>query len=386
MRESEDPPSEDASYEGVDYRIDHDDDEALGIVGSFIVFGEDEAAFKAAVDASQGDSLADSETYTDVTPSAPEDSLADVYVDIGGLIEAAGSEVDPAALKFFEATGLEVERSTAMISLIPGSRNIEIDVASKLNDEAEGAVPSTDASQLLGSMPASSFAAISAGDLGATVGSLIDTIDEHGIPGEVPAGEFKSTLKQAGIDLDQIAGNLGDAAVYVQGRSLLTLSGAFVIEADDSTEAQNTVANIGTLLRSSGTPGVTAVSGEATGFSVRSPDLGRQPLVVAAKDERIAIGYGLPATLTGLNSDSGPTLGETRAYNDALNALGSTPITGFAAGRPALRLVEGLLTDPDDKEELEELTPYLSKVPFLAIGAETTEDVTRVRLILGVTE
>ena len=384
--EREDTPPEEASYEGVDYRVDHEDDEALGIVGSFIVFGQDEAAFEAAVDASQGDSLADSELYGDVSPSAPEDSLADVFVDIGGMIKAAGSEVDPSALKFFEASGVELEKSSAMLSLIPGSNNVEIEVASKLTGEAEQAVPSSDAAQLLGSMPAGSFAAISAGNLGDSLGEVIDTIDEQGIPGEVPAGQLKSTLKQAGIDLDQITGNLGDAAVYAQGRSLPSLGGALVIEVDDATEAQNTVANIGTLLRGNQVPGVTALKGDASGFSVRSPELGDQPLVVAAKGERMAIGYGLEPTLTGLGSESGPTLSETKAYNEALNALGGTPITGFAAGRPALRLVEGLLNDPEEKEELEELTPYLSKVPFLAIGAEMKEDVARARLILGVTE
>jgi Protein of unknown function (DUF3352) len=384
--ESEDSESEDASYEGVDYKLDTEDEEAVGIVGGFIVFGDDEASFKAAVDASDGDSLAEADAYTSITPSSPQSSLADIYVNIGGLIEAAKSEVDPSALKFFEAAGVQVEKSSALVSLVPGSNNIEIDVASKLTDEVESAVPSTDAAQILGSMPANSIAALSAGDLGASIGELVDTIDEEGIPGEVPAGKFKSTLKEAGIDLEKITDGLGDAAVFAQGRSLLTLSGALVIEAKDPTEAQNTVSNIGTLLRANGTPGVTAVSGKASGFSVRSEDLGRQPLIVAAKGERIAIGYGLRSTLAGLDSESGATLSETKAYNEALNALGSTPITGFAAGAPALRLVEGLLTDPEDKEELEELTPYLSKVPFLAIGSETKEDVARARLILGVTE
>lgn len=193
-------------------------------------------------------------------------------------------------------------------------------------------------------------------------------------------------MQKAGIDIDKIAGNLGDAAVFVEGRTRATLGGALVIEAKNATEARNTVSNVGTLLRANGTPGVTAVSGKASGFSVRSPDLGAKPLVVAAEGERIAIGYGLPATLAGLDSESGPTLSKTKAYNEALNSLGGTPITGFAAGAPALRLVEGLLTDTDEKEELEEAAPYLSKVPFLAIGSETKGDVVQAKLVLGVSD
>ena len=42
-----------------------------------------------------------------------------------------------------------------------------------------------------------------------------------------------------------------------------------------SKEATNTVSNIGLLLRASGTPGITAIGGKASGFSIRGSDLGR---------------------------------------------------------------------------------------------------------------
>jgi Protein of unknown function (DUF3352) len=376
---------EDESYEGVDYKFDASGETAVGIVGNFVVATQDKASFEAAVDASEGESLAEADNYKSITPSSPDSTLANVYVDIGGLIKGAGSQVDPEALKFFEAAGIKPERSSALLSLVPGSDNIEIDVAGKLG-EAQDAVPTADAAQLLGSMPASSVAAVGVGNLGESVGELIDTIDESGIPGQVPPHQFKAAMEKAGIDLDKITSSLGDAAVFAQGRTQATLGGALVIEAKDPTEARNTVANIGTLLRANGTPGVTAVGGKASGFSVHSRDLGAQPLVVAARGDRIAVGYGLAPTLTGLSSESGPTLSKTKAYNEALNSLGGMPITGFAAGAPALRLVEGLLTDTEEKEELEELTPYLSKVPFLAIGSEVKGDVLQAKLILGVTK
>jgi Protein of unknown function (DUF3352) len=383
--EKEDPKPEDASYEGIDYKIDPDDKQAIGIVGNFIVFGEDKAAFEAAVDASEGDSLADSETYTEVTPEAPENSLADIYVDIGGLIKAAGDEVDPDALKFFESTGVDLERSSAMASLVPNADNVEIDIAGKLSGEAQSAVPGSDAGPLLGSMPAPAIAALSAGDLGDSLGEVIDSIDKEGIPGEVPPNQLKSTLEQAGIDLDQITGNLGDAAVYVQGRDETSLGGALVIEVDDPGEAQKTIDDIGTLLRRNNVSGVTAVKAGDTGFSISSRELGGQPVVVVAKGDRMAIGYGLASTLVGLDAGSA-TLAKTKSYNEALDALGNTPITGFAAGRPVLRLVEALVTDPEDRAELEELSQYLGKVPYLAIGTETEGDVARARVILGVDE
>ena len=51
-------PSEDGSYEGVDYKVDADG-QTVGIVGDLLVFGEDEPTFEAMVEASNGESLAD---------------------------------------------------------------------------------------------------------------------------------------------------------------------------------------------------------------------------------------------------------------------------------------------------------------------------------------
>jgi hypothetical protein len=376
---------EDESYEGVDYKVDPEDETSVGIVGDFIVFAEDKAAFEAAVDADNGESLSESEKYENILPAAPESSLADVFVDIGGLVKAAGGEADPETLQFFESSGVEVEKAAALASLVPGSNNVEIDVASELGEETEDAITGEPAQDLLASMPANALAAVSAGDFGESVGNVIDSIDKNGIPGQVPAGQFKSTLKDAGIDLDKITENLGDAAAFVEGTSRANLAGALVIEAKNATEAKNTVSNIGLLLRASHTPGVTAIGGKASGFSVRSRSLGAKPLVVAAEGERIAVGYGLPAALSGLEAGSGAKLSGTRPYNEALDALGGTPMTGFAAGAPVVRLIEGLVS-PEEREELAELRPYLTKIPFLAIGAEEKDDVAQARLILGVTK
>ncbi len=381
---SQDPRPEDESYEGHDYKLDPEGGQAVGLIGEFLVVAGDRASFEAAVDASKGDSLAGAERYEEIAPQASEGSLANVYVDVGGLIDSAGARVDPDAQRLFEAIGVELDEGALLASLVPGPRDVEIQVASNLTKETEGSV-SGGTAELLGSMPAGSAVALGIGDLGKSAGRVVDRIDQDGIPGQLPPGRFKSTLKRAGIDIEGITQSLGDAALFVRGRSRATLEGALVIESRNGVEARNTVANIGTLLRASGTPGVTAVTGSASGFSVRSRDLGRRPIVVAAKGGRIAVGYGLAPVLAGLGAKPAPDLSKTAAYNEALDALGETPITGFAARVPLLRLLEGLIADSGDRERLQQLAPYLSRVPFLAIGSETQEDVGRLRLVLGVT-
>jgi len=223
--------------------------------------------------------------------------------------------------------------------------------------------------------------AVSLAEFGKRFNEGIDQIDEQGIPGQVPPHQLKKALKGAGIDLEAIAGSIGDAGAYVTGNSESSLGGALVLTTDSATQAKNTVANLGLFLRSTGTPGITRITEGASGFSIRSPELGRQPIVVAAKGSRIAIGYGLAPTLASFE-ESGQTLSDSPAYKEAVSALGSTPITAYVNGPSALKLASALV--PSDDEGFKEAKPYLTKVDYLALGSEASGDLAVAKLIVGV--
>jgi hypothetical protein len=372
-------PLQEGSYEGNDYKFDAGEETVLGTVGDFLVIAEDVPTFKAMVDASNGESLADEETFSSTTAAVPGGSLADVFVDIGGLIEQAGTPVDDETLQILEDTGIKASEATAVASLVPGSDQIEIDFSSDLAGENP---PSGDASKLLGSLPGGSFAAFASSEFGKRFGEAIDQIDADGIPGQIPPNKLKDTMKAAGIDLEKLGSSVSDLGVFAQGNTERNLTGAVVLTTKGAQEATNTVANIGLLLRASGTPGVTAISGKATGFSVRSPDLGSQPLVVAAKGERIAISYGLAASAQALTATKGATLAEDPAYKEAVAALGSTPISGFVDGPAALQLASDLV--PAGEEDFLRAKPYLAKVDYVAIGSVASGDQATAKLIVGI--
>jgi Protein of unknown function (DUF3352) len=377
IAEKSDQPFEDGSYEGVDYKIESEDETTLGVIGDFLVFAQNEKAFKEAVDASNGENLAGDGQYTAASSKAPSGTLVDVYADIGAMIEQSGGKVDPQTEQVLETAGIEVREATALLSLVPGSDNVEIDLASDLGG---GELVSPPAEQLLESMPGTSFAAISATEYGQRLQEGIDSLDAAGISGQVPPHQLKSLLRKEGIDLEQLAGSLKDAAVFAVGGSKSTLGGALVLTTKNATEAKNTVANIGLLLRSNHTPGVTAIGGKAAGFSIHSAEIGPKPLVIAAKGERIAIGYGLPATLEGLGP-AHPSLGENAAFAEAAKALGKTPISGFVDGSGALHLAEGLVSPLDSG--FREAKPYLKKIDYIGIGGGSEGDLATLKLIVG---
>lgn len=383
--EQSDDPQENGSYEGVDYVVEGDDGTTVGVIDGFLGIAEDEATFKAMVEtADGGESLADDPRFSETFDAASEGSFADVYVDVGGLLDQSDEAVDPDAKQFLDSAGIDPSEATAVASLIPGSDQIEIEFSSDLAGENPA---SGDASSLLGALPADSVAAVALADFGDRVGEALDQIDEDGIPGEIPPGKFKSTLKEVGIDVDKIASSVGNLGVFAEGSSERDLAGAAVLETANANEARNTVSNIGLFLRTAGTPGVTAINAGFSGFSVRDQEeLGDKPLVVGAKGERIAIAYGLPAATRALNPSSSNTLADSPAYKEALSSLGGTPISGFADGPAALEVISSLIAGSDDEEGFNDAKPYLDKIAWLAIGSSSSAELATAKLIAGIAE
>jgi hypothetical protein len=375
--ESEDEAPKDGSYDGVDFKVEADDGTTIGVFDGLVVLAEDEAIFKEMVDASSGENLGEEAAYTDAVAGVPGASAANVFVDIGGLIEESGGQIDEETQLFLDTVGIEPDEATAVASLVPGSGQVEIDLSTDVSGDNP---PSGDASQLLGSLPATAVGAFASPEFGDRFNEAIDRFDKEGIPGQVPPHQLKKTLKQAGIDLEAIASSIGDAGVYVTGNSENSLGGALVLESDSAEEAKNTVSNLGLFLRSTGTPGITKISEGASGFSVRSPELGRQPVVVVAKGSRIAIGYGLAPTLA-IFQEANKTLADAPAYKEALDALGDTPIAMYVDGPSALNLATALV--PSDEEGFEEAKPYLQKIAYLALGSEASGDLATAKLIVG---
>jgi len=262
--------------------------------------------------------------------------------------------------------------------VIPGSDEVEVALSSELSGTEPP--PDGDASKLIGTLPGDAFAAAGFAEFSDRVEKSLDELDKEGIPGQIPPNQLKTSLRAMGIDVDKLASSLEEGAVFARGNSRDSLEGAMVLTSD-SEEAAKTVANLGVLLRNTGTPGVTAVTRNgASGFSIRSDELGDKPLVVLAKGERVAIGYGLPPALAGLSSE-GETLSDRASYKAAVSALGDAPISAFADGPAALELAEALV--PRSKTGFWEATPYLKKIEFIAVGSGSNDDVATARLIAG---
>lgn len=375
-----DEPTEAEEFEGDTFYVSSHDESVVGFVGDYLVYGETQGDFEDMVTTSEGDEgLSESEKFKSAMEAAPGEGVGTLYVDIGGALKQAEAQISAEDQTGFEVLGIEPRKATLVATLVPHAEQVEVDFSTNLSKASS---VSGDASALLESLPATAVAGFATPEFGKALGEQIDKLNEEGLPGQIEPGEFKPALEAIGINLDSVAASLGDVGVFVEGSSKASLGGAAVIETDDATEARNTVANLGLLLRATGTEGVTAIHGEVSGFSVRSAGLGSQPLIVGAAGEKIVIAYGPKAAVRALKANS-KTLGTTAGFEAAKATLGSTPISAFVSGGPAVKLLDATL-NPDARAKFDSARPYLDKITYVAVGSEAKGEATAAKMIIGV--
>jgi hypothetical protein len=371
--------AEEGEFEGDKYYVEAGGETTLGVVGDYVVFGQTKVDFEEMVETEEaGEGLADSEKFQTATESTPDEGLGSVYIDIGGLIEEAKGSIDAETEAGLALLGIEPREATAVATMVPHSDQVELDLSTNVSRAAESG---GDASELLESLPATAVLGFAEPEFGKAFGEGLHEFSERGVPGQLEPGELESVFEQLGINFKSLGGSLGAVAGFVEGSSQSSLGGAVMVETSGAGEAKDLVAKIGLVLRASGTKGVTAVSGELSGFSVQVPGL-RQPLVVGAAGEKIVIAYGAKAAAQALRKQA-KTLGTTADFEAAKAALGSTPINVFLDGGPALKLADTMI--PIDKREgFDSAKPYLRKIAYAALGSEAKDGVTTAKLIIGV--
>jgi hypothetical protein len=165
------------------------------VIGDFLVVTEGERHFKEAVDASAGDSLAEEAAFARAISAASDGSLADVYVDIGRLLDQSGDEIDPQARQILQNAGIDPSEATAVASVVPGADQIAIELSSDLGGQE---APTGDASALLGSLPGDAFAGLAVSGFGKQLQEAFDSLDEEGTSRCHPPEPAEEGLEGAG--------------------------------------------------------------------------------------------------------------------------------------------------------------------------------------------
>jgi hypothetical protein len=371
-----------ATYKGVDYWRDAPGDGDLnagGVIDGFAVLA-DEAGFKAAIDASKGDSLVDSDRFKKAVEDAPEERIGLLYADIQGAIGAAaqqsgaGAQVALLSGAFKQLFGDQPIVATAKAendgvvidSTLPASGGTIFSIFGKGTD-------------LVGELPAGSWVAFGQPELGKYISQLIDLA--AGLAGGREA--IAAQVRQAsGLDLDRdILGWIGDVAFFVAGTSKADLGGGAVIKTTDPAASKRAIAGLERLISagsSSTKLGPAGIPGAEAGFSA-SDTTTPQPVYVVQKGDRVVIAYGEKAATDALAG--GAPLGDDAAFKNATGKLGGDyKASMYVAIAPIIEVARSFGAS---EAELSKAEPYLAVFDHLVGGTKTEGDKLKSRFRIG---
>ncbi len=384
VRSASDLTGRTAEHEGVEYEFD-DEGDVVGAVDEFIV-GGDEAAFKAAVDASRGEALAESDQFEGAVETLADDRLATLYVPPTRFIGAIKDpEFDREERRLLRQALGDAADKPVVGELTASAEAITIELAGG----AGGA--ETEESELLSRLPGEAWLAVGLSDLGGSIGDAVKQLDRGGVRGLDGAAVRRELLEQTGIELDhEVIGALGDAALFVEGSSSSSLGGALVIESKDPEASAELIGKLEDLVGSEVPSGIRveplASTGGDQGFQISDPGGGLpQAISVIQREKRIVVGYGGAAVNQALaGADGADPLSENPAFEAARRAVGDLGLDAFLSLDAVIALAReaGAASEPG----FEEVRPYLDALRFLAVGSGSESDRTVLRLVIGLAE
>jgi hypothetical protein len=372
--------AEDASHEGVDYKLNPDGGDAIAVFDGFVVGGT-ELGVQAAIDASAGDSLADSEEYQSELDNLGSDPVLTAYAEPRAVLDQleASGQLDTAGRAVAEEAAGGLLDVPAVFSLGADADKITFDASTGVSDTA-ASIP-VEESDLLRALPGDSWAATAIPDVGASIDEALQQISTTA--GTAAPDFDKELRRETGLDLAALTGAIGDVAVFVRGTNVLDAGGGAVIEDLDPDATADAIGTLRRLAQREAGPGEKIVQPnvEGEGYAFTSPSV-PQPVNVVQRDGKLVIAYGDEATDDAFAPTE--TLGDSDTFTTAADALGDYGVSLFLDTGPALDLAEssGATTDP----EYAQAQPYLEHLDYLITGTSVDEDRSRARAVLGLTE
>ncbi len=365
---------EQRSYEGNDYYTSEIGFTAGIVDESTFVFGT-ETAFKVAVDASQGESLAESEEYTDRIDELPDDALGSFFFEPAAAIEAAivSENLGPAEAQMIGPLlgGPLSQPIAATLTATPDSASVDIAAM------VESVTALNVGSSLLTDLPGGSWFAIAVADLGPMLERNLDQLSSSGLPG---AGEIERQVRErTGLDLgDDVFGWLDDAAAFVQGTSSPGFSAGLIAETSDPQaprallDALQKLAEQSSGFTSSGPP-----EGAESGFSIGLPGVGGGAEAGVIGDQFVAV---IGATAKQALEPS-ETLGDNPDFQAAATALGDDLSPGLYLDLPSFFAVAEQGSDGDI--DYDEARRYIEAFASLVAGYRVDGDLALSRITVS---
>ena len=355
------------TVDGVSVQTAQDGTTAYATEGNFLFVG-DEAGVEAAIKADKGDSLGDNSDFKNSIGDLPSDRLGTLYTVPKTFIDALGSQFDAASKAAIEKSAGDNLDQPVAGALTASADSVQLEATG-------GSGVDTPESSLIGEVPGQSWLAIGIGNLGDNLKNSIDQLKSQ-LPN---FDQVQSQIEQTtGSSLEQLTGALGDAAIYVQGTTQSTLTGALVIQSKDPSLTGRLLGQLQGLLQLGGKVRPLQLSGGGTGFQLSDPSI-PQPIEIAQQGDKLVIGYGAnsaEATLT-----PAQTLSDSPTFSAAKGQVSSLGTDLFVSLQPIFALAEsqGAKSDP----QYIQAKKYLNALDYVVTGSGSSGDKAEFKAVLG---
>ncbi len=356
------------TVDGVSVQTSQDGSTAYATEGNFLFVG-DAAGVSAAIQAEKGDSLGDDSDFKDSIDGLPSDRLGTLYTVPKTFIDALGSQFDAASKAAIEKSAGDNLDQPVAGALTASADSVQLEATGGSNGV------DTPESSLIGAVPAQSWLALGIGDLGDNLKQSIEQLKT-----QLP--NFATVQQQieqtTGTSLEQLTGALGDGAIYVQGTTQSTLTGALVLQSKDPQLTGRLLGQLQGLLQLGGKIKPLQLSGGGTGFQISDPSL-PQPVEIAQQGDKMVIGYGAgsaEATLT-----PAQTLSDDPSFSAAQGQVSSLGTDLFVNLQSIFALAEssGAKSDPNYAQA----KPYLNALSYVVTGSGASGDKAEFKAVLG---
>jgi len=363
------------TYRDVAYRADDKEHAAGAVFGSSLVLGTEEG-LKAAIDASKGSSLAESDALKQARDTVSQDRVGLLYLDVAGLVRGALSSAGGAAAQaapFLEPVTQALPRTVA-VGLHAQADLLRLDGAAFGN--GGGPPPAAGAADALAMLPGDASFGIGLGDLGQSVNGFLDRVASGG---GLSAIALDAMLRQAGqaagldIRRDLLAW-MGNAGVFAGGSGERP-GGALVVTSKDPAATRSAVRRLAELAARNGSSSVDPLSADGVdeGFTVRGSG-DHQDLFVAAGGDRFVVAAGRPALREALKPSG--SLTDSPAFREAAGKLGTGVQPSFFVDVTKLGRVAASKHGGSD-DHAREVREYLGAFGALIGGAKRDGDTRR---------
>ena len=356
---------EEKSYEGADYIVDKSDGTSAGVVGDYLVIARNEAAFKKAVDAEKGDSLADEQKFKDAQETSGDDSVAFLYADPKGLVKLLQSVpglAGPQAQALQQLPGLDGDQPVTASLEASETQAVLQTTAAATPEAKEQAENQPD----LGELPGDAWAALASAAAGDSVEQQLSTL---------PAQQRQIVDQQlrtlTGLTLEGLVGWIESFELYVRGTSVTDIGAGITLGSSDPAQSKKAVLALARLA-SKQAAGQAKVKLSGDKVTISAPQL-PGAVSIDASGDAVEITYG--------DTEGSGSLSDSDSYKTAVEALDGGKAAFYVDPAPITNLIAGIA---GSSPEFAQAKPVLDKIAFLVAGSKVDGDNAIGRFVVGV--